>query len=186
MDEPRIDFIEELLLQAEQADQERKIEMDRLRADQILAAIATLEEGMEEVNGLCEKEIKLIEEYRANELARLDKKRSWLVFNLEGFMRSTGEKTLRLPHGSLKLRKGRDKIAVVALDEFLKIGPRLKLVRSVPEQVTPDIQAIVNHIKATGEIPAGVQFIPADVRFSYTTNGGKADDTERERNETEG
>jgi len=184
--EERIDFIEELLLQAEQADQEKKIEMDRLRADQILAAISKLEEGMAEVTDLCEKELKLIEEYRANELARLDKKRSWLVFNLDGFMRSTGEKTLRLPHGSLKLRKGRDKVAVVALDEFLKIGPRLKLVRSVPEQVMPDIQAIVNHIKTTGEIPSGVQFIPADVRFSYTTNGGVADDTERERNETEG
>jgi hypothetical protein len=140
---------------------------------------------MTEVNELCDKEIKLVEEYRANELARLDQKRSWLVFNLEGFMRSTGEKTVRLPHGSMKLRKGRDKVAVVALDEFLKVGPRLKLIRSIPEQVTPDIQAIINHIKSTGEIPNGVQFIPAEVRFSYTTNGGK-DDTERERNETEG
>ena len=62
--EERIDFIEELLLQAEQADQERKIEMDRLRADQILAAIGTLEEGMAGVNDLCDKELKLIEEYR--------------------------------------------------------------------------------------------------------------------------
>jgi hypothetical protein len=184
--EERIDFIEELLLLSEQADQEKKIEMDRLRADQILAAIGKLEEGMTGVNELCDKELKLIEEYRANELARLDKKLSWLVFNLEGFARNSGEKTLRLPHGTLKLRKGRDKVAVIALDEFLKIGPKLKLVRSVPEQITPDIQAIVNHIKETGEIPSGVQFIPADVRFSYTTNGGKADDTERERNETEG
>ena len=159
--------------------------MDRLRADQILAAFGKLEEGMAEVNELCDKELKLIEEYQANELARLDKKRSWVVFNLDGFMRSTGEKTLRLPHGSLKLRKGRDKVAVVALEEFLKIGSKLNLVRSVPEQITPDIQAIINHIKTTGEIPTGVQFIPADVRFSYTTNG-ENDDTERERNETEG
>ena len=183
--EDRIDFIEELLLQAEQADQEKKIQVDRLRADQILAAIAKLEEGMAEVNDLCDSELKLIEEYRANELSRLDKKRSWLLFNLEGFMRSTGEKTVRLPHGSLKLRKGRDKAAVVALDEFLKIGPKLKLVRTIPEQITPDIQAIINHIKATGEIPAGVQFNPGDTRFSYTTNGGNGDDTEREQS-TEG
>ncbi len=178
MEEQRIDFIEELLLQAEQADQEKRIEMDRLRADQILAAIGTLEESMSDVNDLCEKELKLVEEYRANELARLDKKRSWLVFNLDGFMRSTGEKTLRLPHGSLKLRKGRDKVAVVALDEFLKVGSKLKLVRSVPEQVTPDIQAIITHIKNTGEIPAGVQFIPAEVRFSYVTLNGGTDESE--------
>jgi hypothetical protein len=183
--EERIDFIEELLLQAEQADQEKKIEMDRLRADQILAAIARLEEGMEEVNGLCEKESKLIEEYRANELARLDKKRSWLVFNLEGFMRSTGEKTVRLPHGSMKLRRGRDKAVVVAMEEFLKIGQNLGLVRKVPESMVPDLQAVLNHVKLTGEIPRGIEVIPADVKFTYSTHGGK-DDTERQRDETEG
>jgi hypothetical protein len=169
--EERIDFIEELLLQAEQADQERKIEMDRLRADQILAAIGTLEEGMAGVNDLCDKELKLIEEYRANEMARVDKKRSWLVFNLEGFMRSSGEKTLNLPHGRLKLRKGKDRIAVVAMEQFLKVGQKLGLLRKVPESVTPDLQAILNHVHSTGEIPPGIQVIPADVKFTYSTNG---------------
>jgi hypothetical protein len=176
--EERIDFIEELLQQAETAEAQRTIEVNRLRADQILAAIGTLEEGMAEANELCDKELKLIEEYRANELSRLDKKRGWLVFQLESWARSTGEKTIRLIHGTCKLRKGRDKVAVVALDEFLKIGSNLKLVRSVPEQVTPDIQAIINHIKTTGEIPAGVQFIAAEVRFSYNTSNGGADDSE--------
>ena len=183
--EDRIDFIEELLLQAEQADQEKRIEMDRLRADQILAAISKLEEGMADVNDLCDKELKLIEEYRANELARLDKKRTWLVSNLEGFMRSSGDKTLNLPHGQLKLRKGRDRIAVVAMDQFLKVGQKLGLLRKVPESVTPDLHAILNHVKRTGDIPAGVEVIPADVKFTYSTNGGK-DDSERQRDETEG
>jgi hypothetical protein len=171
--EERIDFIEELLLQAEQADQERKIEMDRLRADQILAAIGTLEEGMAGVNDLCDKELKLIEEYRANEMARLDKKRAWLIFNLDGFMRSSGEKTMRLPHGLLKLRKGRDRVAVVAIEQFLKIGQKLGLVKKVPESVTPDLQGILNHVHRTGEVPPGIELIPADIRFSYSTNGGK-------------
>ncbi len=44
--------------------------MDRLMADQILAAIGKLEESMADVNELCEKELKLIEEYRASEMAR--------------------------------------------------------------------------------------------------------------------
>lgn len=171
MEDQRIDFIEELLLQAEQADQEKKIEMDRLRADQILAAIGKLEEGMAAVNDLCDKELKLIEEYRANEMARVDKKRSWLVFNLEGFMRSSGEKTLNLPHGRLKLRKGKDRIAVVAMEQFLKVGQKLGLLRKVPESVSPDLQAILNYVHSTGEIPPGIQVIPADVKFTYSTNG---------------
>jgi hypothetical protein len=123
------------------------------------------------VNDLCDKELKLIEEYRANEMARVDKKRSWLVFNLEGFMRSSGEKTLNLPHGRLKLRKGKDRIAVVAMEQFLKVGQKLGLLRKVPESVTPDLQAILNHVHSTGEIPPGIQVIPADVKFTYSTNG---------------
>ena len=185
MDEPRIDFIEELLRESDARREQETVEMNKLMADRMLSAVAVLESQMEEVNQLVEKEIQLLEGYRSSELSRLDKKRSWLVFNLDGFMRSTGEKTLRLPHGSLKLRKGRDRVAVVALEKFLEIAPKLGLVRTVPEQLTPDIQAILQRIKTTGDIPNGVQYIPADVRFSYTTNGGK-DDTERERNETEG
>jgi hypothetical protein len=185
MDEPRIDFIEELLRESEARQEQETVEMNKLMADRMLSAVAVLGSQMEEVNQLVEKEIQLLEGYRSSELSRLDKKRSWLVFNLDGFMRSTGEKTLRLPHGSLKLRKGRDRVAVVALEKFLEIAPKLGLVRTVPEQLTPDIQAILQRIKTTGDIPNGVQYIPADVRFSYTTNGGK-DDTERERNETEG
>ena len=38
----RIDFIAELLRESELADKESKIDMDRLRADQLLAAVAVL------------------------------------------------------------------------------------------------------------------------------------------------
>ncbi len=177
--EERIDFIEDLLREAETAEAERRLEMDRLRADQLLTAIAVLEQQMSEANELVDREIKLLEDYRSNELARLDKKLSWLVFNLEGFMRSTDQKTIRLPHGVLKLRKGRDRAVVVALEEFLEVGEHLGLVRTVPQQQTPDIPAILNRIKTTGEIPPGVEYLAADTRFSYTTRS-EGDDDERE------
>jgi hypothetical protein len=171
-------FIDELLLEAEKRDAQERIEMDRLRADQLLSAIAVLEGEMSKVNDLVEKEQKLLEEYRSKELARLDKKRGWLEFNLDGFMRSTGEKTLSLPHGVLKLRKSRDKVAIVDQDQFLEAGKRLGLVRMVPEQLTPDILAILHHVKTTGEIPNGVEYIAGDTKFSYTTIGGKDDERE--------
>ena len=179
----RIDFIEELLRESEIADQETRIEMDRLRADQLLAAVSILEEQMANVNDLVEKETRLLEEYRSSELSRLDKKRSWLLFNLEAFARSSGEKTLRLPHGVLKMRKGRDKVAVVAMEDFLKVAGKLGLVRSVPESITPDNQAILNRIRATGDIPPGVEYFPAETRFSYTTKG---ESSNGERNERHG
>jgi hypothetical protein len=178
----RIDFIAELLRESELAEQETKIEMDRLRADQLLAAVAVLEEQMASANDLVDKEVRLLEEYRSNELNRLDKQRSWLLHNLEAFARSSGEKTMRLPHGILKMRKGREKVSVVQMEAFLKVAGKLGLVRSVPESITPDNQAILNRIKATGDIPPGVEYFPAETRFSYIIKG----ETDGERNERNG
>jgi hypothetical protein len=171
--ENRVDFIDEMLKEAEVRDEEQRIAMDRLRADATLAAIGVLECEMGEVEELCNQEIRLIEEYRCRELERLEMKRSWLLFNLEAWVRATSEKTIRLIHGVCKIRKGRDKVAIVSMEEFLKVGPGLKLVRTVPERREPDMRAIIEHIKRTGEIPSGVEFIRADTRFSYTINGGQ-------------
>jgi hypothetical protein len=74
---------------------------------------------------------------------------------------------------------------VVAMEQFLKVGQKLGLLRKVPESVTPDLQAILNHVHTTGEIPPGIQVIPADVKFTYSTNGGK-DDTEQREQQAEG
>jgi hypothetical protein len=87
---------------------------------------------------------------------------------------------MRLPHGILKMRKGRDKVSVVQMEAFLKVAGKLGLVRSVPESITPDNQAILNRIKATGDIPAGVEYFPAETKFTYTIKGET--DGERERN----
>lgn len=176
----KIDFIAEILREAEEADEKKRIEMDRLRADQLLAAVAVLEGQMADVNDIVEKETRILEEYRSNELARLDKKRAWLLFNLEAYARATGEKTMRLPHGVLRLRKGRDRVAVVSMEKLLQVAGKFGLVRTVPESVTPDNQAILNRIKSTGEIPAGIEYIPADVKFTYSTNGETNGERERD------
>jgi hypothetical protein len=105
------------------------------------------------------------------------------MWNLEQFMRSTGEKTIRLPRGVLKIRKGRDRVAVVAMELFLKAGQKLGLLRTIPESYSPDVQAILDHVKRTGEIPEGVEFIPAENRFSYTTKG---ENDEREQSTESG
>jgi hypothetical protein len=171
-------FMDELLAEVEEKEQQRKLEFDRLKADQALAAVAKLESQMADVNKLCDDEIALIENYRKNELERLEKKRSWILFNLEGFarqqMEATGEKSLRLPHGTLALRKGRDKVEVENFDTFLKVAARYGLLRVSPEKKEPDLTAISAYIKRTGEIPIGTKLIPATVNFSYQlTNQGE-------------
>ena len=178
-------FMEELLREAEEREAKERVDVDRLRADQMLAAIAELERQMNDVLELVNAEVALLEEYRTKELSRLDKKLSWLAFNLEGFMRSTTEKTLRLPHGVLKLRKTRDRIVVASMEKFLKHPGYQTMMRRIPESFEPDMEAIwTYHSRTGGSVPDGCQFIPAEVKFSYTTteatNGTDTDETERQ------
>jgi hypothetical protein len=178
--ETMMTFIDEILAEAEIAEADRRLELNKLRADQLLMAVSTLDTEMADANKLADDEIQLIESYRSKELARLDKKRSWLLWNLEQFMRSTSEKTIRLPHGTLKIRKGRDRVAIVAMDKFLSVANKLGLLKTVPEAYNPDNSAILDYVKKTGEIPAGVEYIPAGSKFSYITNGETDDTDERE------
>ena len=169
-------FMDELLAEVEEKEQRVKLELDRLKADQLLMAVAKLDFQIEDANKLCDDEIKLIEQYRQSEVERIEKKRSWLLFNIEGWARQqqeqTGEKSIRLPHGTTALRKGRDKVEVNNLDVFMKVAARYGLLRVTPEKKEPDLQAICGWIKLHGgEIPVGVKFIPATINFSYSLNG---------------
>ncbi len=170
-------FIDELLLESEQKEKQQQLEMNRLRADQVLAALLVLEQKAAEVNALADQEIKIVEEYRENELQRIEKKASWLAWNLEQFMRGANRedpacKSIALPHGSLKLRLGRDKVEITDLAKFVAVGQRKGLLRQVPESFEPDLQKIASYIKSTGVILPGVVVTPASTKFSYTTLKG--------------
>lgn len=180
-----MNFMDELLAEVEEKEEKRKLELDRLRADQLLTAIGTLEIRADEINELADSEIKLIEEYRSVELAKVQKKISWLAWNLEQFIRSSGEKTINLPHGNIKLRLGRDKVIVVELQRFLDVPSNQKYLKIIPESYEPDIQAIHEHIKATGHIPDGVDMKPAENKFSYITKRSNGDGKEQRQRTSE-
>ncbi len=176
-------FIEEILAESEVREEARRIEMSKLRADQILAALSVLEKKADDVNKLADEEIKLIEEFRTTEVQKLEKQASWLAYQLEGFMRSVNQedptcKSLALPHGTLKLRQGRDKVEITDLDRFMKIADKRGLLRKVPESAEPDLQKVLAYVRTNGFL-TGVSMIPGQVKFSYTTKGngnGKEED----------
>jgi hypothetical protein len=174
-------FIDELIAESEVRDEKFRIEMNKLRADQCLAAIAILEDKAEDVNALADSEIHLIEEYRQTELAKLNKRISWLEFNLEIYMRSTNEKSLALPHGELKLRLGRPKLEITNLDLFKPVAEKKGLLRSIAE---PDLLKIHAYLKNTNISLPGLAVTPAQVRFSYKTKGRKNADREATTSQT--
>jgi len=177
--------MDELLAEAEIREKQDRIEMNRLRADQVLAALKLLERKAADVNNLADEEVKLVEEFRQSELQKIEKKASWLAWQLEGFIRGMNQqdpscKSIALPHGVLKLRLGRDKIEITNMETFVKLAEKRGLLKTIPESFEPDMQKTLAYVKQNGFL-AGVTLIPAQSKFSYTTKGngnGKAEQPE--------
>lgn len=162
-------WLQELLDESVAVEERRQLAMNKLVADRALAAVAVLESKINEVNAIAEQEVALITGWQESETAKLQKRIDWLVFNIQGYMKSTGEKTITLPHGQLKMRMGRDKVEVVDLEKFLPVGKRLGLLRHIPEKDEPDLTAISAYVKLNGKPPLGVILTPAQSKFSYKT-----------------
>jgi hypothetical protein len=73
---------------------------------------------------------------------------------LQGYLYQSGKKSVRLIHGSIRKRKGRERVEIADEELFLSTAS-IDLIR---EQLLrqPDKKAILAHIKAHGEIPSGV------------------------------
>jgi phage host-nuclease inhibitor protein Gam len=150
-------WMQEMLDESVVDEERRQFAMNKLVADRALAAVAVLETKINEVNAIAEQEVALITGWQESETAKLQKKIDWLSWNLEGFMKGTGEKTVTLPHGQLKMRLGRDKVEVADFDKFLPVGKRLGLLRHIPEKDEPDLTAIAAYVKLNGKPPFGVE-----------------------------
>jgi len=170
--EQRVDFIEEILQQAELADQDKRIALDRAQADRLLMALHKLDSDTAEIESTAEAEVNLIESWKRDECSRIEKKRTYLCWQLEQYIKSTDQKTITLAHGSIRLRLGRDKVEIVDIDQFMKAAKKYGLLRTYPEYQEPDLRAVAEYVKKSGEIPPGVELTPAITKFTYQLNGG--------------
>jgi len=178
-------WLQELLDDTEAKDQRNLLEMNKLRADQALAAIAVIEERIAETEQLAQQEIDLISAWRDSENAKQQNKINWLSFNLEKFIRGTSDSTIALAHGTIKIRKSRDKIEIVDLQKFAVIGQRHGLLRHIDANNEPDMNAIRAFIKINGgKPPVGVILTPGQPTFSYSTTK-KGTNDEHQQRETE-
>jgi hypothetical protein len=175
------DWLQELLDAEESKEKDRFIEMNKIKADHALAAISVLETQINEVNELAEKEITLVQHWNLSEVEKLQKKIDWLVWNMQNWLQSTGEKAATLPHGKIGFRMGRAKFTIIDEQKFMVTATKLGLVRVTPAKTEPDLLAIANYTKLNGgKPPVGVMLTPAQSKFTYKTKG--KDDVERERN----
>jgi hypothetical protein len=178
-------WLTELLEMAERQEEKNRIEWSKIRADQALAAIASIEEKVSEIEQIAEEEIKLITSWKESELAKLQRKESWLSFQLKQFLHTLDIATCNLAHGTIRLRKSRDSVTV-DVEKFLPIGKKLGLVRHIDAKDEPDLNAIRAYLKLNGNRPpTGVILTPGQPTFSYKTYKKGTDNEQIERTEAE-
>lgn len=135
--------------------------------DLTLIEIRDLEAQIKRTFDQSEEEQTIIQNFALRRAAKFQDRIDRLASKLETYVRETGEKTITLPHGVLKIRKKQDKVEICDLDAFLENASPLML-STVPETAKPDIAGIKAWIKMTGgKIPPGVQLVPGGNEFSY-------------------
>lgn len=143
--------------------------------DIVLAEIASLETKIHNTFNLAEEEQTLIQDFALRRTSKLQERIDFLSRKLESYLRESGQKTINLPRGAIKIRKKPDRIEIEDMQAFL-LHAKGDMLNTVPEQVKPDIAGIKSWIKMTGgKLPPGVRIIEGQESFSYklkdNTNG---------------
>ncbi|MBI2417425.1 MAG: host-nuclease inhibitor Gam family protein [Ignavibacteriales bacterium] len=164
-------FMEDLLAEAEQQDEQRT----EAYFDLVLLQIQQMQEQIAFNFGEADKEVAIIKDWALRKNHGLQVKIDFLEKKLEAFIREKGVKTLELAHGTLKMHKKPDKVELQDVNLFLKHAtPELLTVK--PEEVKPDLAKIKNYLKTHYKPMPGVAIIPGKEEFSYKLNNQRKDD----------
>lgn len=167
-------FIDELLREAE----EKETQLTYEYADLILLEIKTLQSKINQVNETSQKEIKILEDWALNKSVKYQDRIEFLEKKLNQFILGSNERTIDLANGTIRLRKGREKLEVYDMNLLLanKFSPELIRIK---EDVKPDMQKIKDFINRSGKVPNGVKVIPGvENEFSYKIKGGSNGESE--------
>lgn len=169
-----IDFLDELLKEAE----EKEEEQTEAFYDLLLMGIRKLQAQIEYNFYQAEKECQMINSFTLHKNVQLQERIRWSEMKLEAFIREKKEKTIALPNGILKVHKKPDRVEIEDMETFLK-NARPEMLTVIPEQVKPDLNKIKAYIKAK-PIPLGVKLIEGKEEFSYKLNKEEDDAREKE------
>tara|TARA_R100000234_G_C4999885_1_gene179790 strand:+ start:2192 stop:2713 length:522 start_codon:yes stop_codon:yes gene_type:complete len=144
-----------------------------IEANDRLRALDYWRKEKSSVESVASEEMGRIEVWRDRELRRVEKRIAWNENILREYLEARGKSTLSLPYGTLKARKGRERIDVPQEEVFLhwaEVSGRSDLVRK-KETVSPDKKKILEWVRETGEEPPGVELNKGADTFSVNTDG---------------
>jgi len=133
------------------------------QAQSYVRAYAYHQRELDAIQARAAREIAAVKAWASDEEAKIERRTSWLYQMLQSFMWSVSAKSIKFPAGTLKRTKGRERVTVADESAFIASYRDTEMVR-VKEEVAKS--AIAKHIKATGEVPEGVEMERADDVFS--------------------
>lgn len=156
-------FLDELLLEAEQKEEQRT----SAYYDLLIMEVNNLETEIANNFSEAEKEVQIINEWALKRNSIIQEKANLLKLKLESYIRQEGKKTIELPHGTLKIRKMPDKVEITDMELFLSKA-NSQMVNVIPESVKPDLTKIKSFIKMSTKIPDGVTLVEGKEEFKLS------------------
>jgi len=161
--EETANFLDELLLEVEQKEEQRT----SAYYDLLIMEVNNLETEIANNFSEAEKEVQIINEWALKRNSVVQEKANLIKLKLESYIRQEGKKTIELPHGTLKIRKMPDKVEITDMELFLSKA-NSQMVNVIPESVKPDLTKIKSFIKMTTKIPDGVTLIEGKEEFKLS------------------
>jgi len=129
--------------------------------DYILGKVASFDAEIAEIEESASTQIERVKQWEESRINSIEKQKQHFLPSLHAFIQQSGKRTIKLVNGDINLRKLQPKLEIID-DEI--IPPQFIKVREVSSIDKTGIKA---HIKSTGEIPEGVDYIQQDDKFGY-------------------
>jgi len=134
-----------------------------------LRKMAKIKAGMDENEIAAVKEIQRIVAWKEAENAKLQDSLNFFEFLLQGYFLESRKadptiKTIKLPHGALKMRTQQPEYTYE--DDQLLAWAHVNLPTAIVVKESVAKQQVKDHIKETGEIPDGVSITERPEKFS--------------------
>lgn len=142
---------------------------DQNQAESHLRALDHWRYEAELIEDHANAQIRRANEWKEEELAKLNKRIQYHESGLIAYLQTQGKKTIKLINGTIKRIAGRDRVEVKDLGALMNWNDREggNLIRIKYE---PDKVAIKEHISSNGELPEGVDLVKGDDTFKVDTN----------------
>lgn len=140
---------------------------DQSQAEAHLKALDYWRFQSESICTHADEQIERAKRWRDEQLVNINKRIEYHESGLIAFLQVQGKKTIKLINGTIKRIAGRDRVEVNDFDALLAYDQgKCGLIRTKQE---PDKKAIMDHIKASGELPSGVDLVTGEDSFKVET-----------------